>query len=531
MQFLRLVLVATACLLGFADAGLEDPPDQIADIGLVHAVVPVTMRGITGRFWWSPIRSLPFQPGFRLGNPPFQRASSAFDVTTGGRGDFYTRESNTPPEVFASACVLLFLSIQGVALPLWGAISREGKMLGFLHSPLNRGVPCGRLVCGNAGIEAMSPMAGLAFDSVRKSVAKSVVLFRRVLVLLAFAGHHALAIRETQFLLDVNDDSFLCLDDFRRSEMTDSEFRFAMILYVQSLAASAFEPIFLRSLRTLWNGRFHNCLVDECRFAAALGRISPLCTGVLVRNSNKNMQFGLSRQFSEEAFVSPTTNRIFANEENDSNDFEESSLRMIRDCMDGDWSEFTPPEFGEAEIPEMRSFIHLNDSMNVIRDTTDVSNAIQNSNMAIMTLFGGALRPVFGVFVEKTRHETGTRKSDFCRFFADLDSCAFDRIEGRQAVSEIEDQSTIEKKVADLTPLIEIVREPHGAEPVKSVFNVVEAAQSAFASRNHNRVQKMTSTDNRESFTVLTRSQIRWIRDNSRGAAKAKAAPPTLGPA
>ena len=82
-----------------------------------------------------------------------------------------------------------------------------------------------------------------------------------------------------------------------------------------------------------------------------------------------------------------------------------------------------------------------------------------------------------------------------------------------------------------MTPLIEIVREPHGAEPVKSVFNIVEAAQSAFASRNQNRVQKMTSTDSREAFTVLTRSQIRWIRDNSRGAAKAKAAPPTFGPA
>ena len=336
MQFSRLVLVTMACLLVFADAGLEDPPDQVADLGLVHAVIPVTMRGITGRFWWSPIRSLPFQPGFRVGNPPFQKSSSIFDVTTGGRGDFYTRDSNTPPEILASACVLLFMSIQGVALPLWGGISREGKMVGFLHSPLNRGVPCSRLVCGNAGIEAMSPMAGLAFNSVRNSVAKSVVLFRRVLLLLAFAGYHALMIRELRFVLDVNDDSFSHLDDLRRADMTDSEFRFAMILYVQGMAASAFDSIFLRSLRTLWTGRFQNCLFNECRFAAAISRIAPLCTGVLVRNEGKNMQFGLSRQFSEEAFVSPTTNRVFAADENDAIDFEESSLRVIRDCVDGD---------------------------------------------------------------------------------------------------------------------------------------------------------------------------------------------------
>ena len=531
MQFSRLVLVTMACLLVFADAGLEDPPDQVADLGLVHAVIPVTMRGITGRFWWSPIRSLPFQPGFRVGNPPFQKSSSIFDVTTGGRGDFYTRDSNTPPEILASACVLLFMSIQGVALPLWGGISREGKMVGFLHSPLNRGVPCSRLVCGNAGIEAMSPMAGLAFNSVRNSVAKSVVLFRRVLLLLAFAGYHALMIRELRFVLDVNDDSFSHLDDLRRADMTDSEFRFAMILYVQGMAASAFDSIFLRSLRTLWTGRFQNCLFNECRFAAAISRIAPLCTGVLVRNEGKNMQFGLSRQFSEEAFVSPTTNRVFAADENDAIDFEESSLRVIRDCVDGDWSGFTPPEFGDTEIPEMKSFIRLDDSMNVIRNASEAANEIQDSNMAMMVLFGGAFRPVFGVFVEKTRHETGTRKSDFCRFFKDLDSCAFDRLEGQQTVGEIEDQTTIEKKIADLTPLIEIVREPHGSEPVKSIFNVISASQAAFVNRNQFRVHKMTATDPRDSFIISTRAQIRWARDNSRGSAKAKASPPTLGPA
>ena len=525
MQFLRVALVAMA-VIGVSEAGLEDQPDPIQDLGLIHAVVPITMRGITGRFWWSPIRVLPFEPGFRVGNPPFQKVSSIFDITTGGKGDFYSRESNTPPEVIASACVLLLLSIQGLALPLYGGISRDGKMIGFVNSPLNRGLASARLVCGNAGVESMSPLAAQAFDSVREAVAKSVIQTRKILLLLAFAGYHALMIREFQVVLDVNDESWSQIEDLRRPDMSDVQFRFSLIIYVQQLATSTFDSVFLRALRTMWAGRVHNFLQDEHRFAAAVSRIAPLCTGVLFRNLNKNMQFGLSRQFAEEAFVDPTTNRIFASSESDANDFEESSLRLIRDCMAGDWSEFKPPTLADTDLPEMRAFIHLDDSMNVMEDTTAVANTIQDSNRALLFLFGGALRPFVGVFVERTRRETGSRKSDFCRFFSEMDSVAFDRLEGRQATSEIEDQSTLEKKIVDVAPLVEIVRKCTDSEALNSVFDIISGSQSAFTSRNLSRVEKMTATDNRDGFATLTRSQIRWIRDNSRGSAKAKAAPP-----
>jgi len=416
--------------------------------------------------------------------------------------------------------------MQGLALPIYGFVSRDGRMIGFVHGPLNHGAAESRTVVGNAGIECMASLASTAFDSAKQVIAKSIVMTRRILFLLAFAGYHAILIRELGITMDVSDDSFQFVDDVRRFDMSGAEFRFTMVLYIQRLAASRFDVVFLRALRTMWNARFHNYLVDDFRFAAAVGRMAPLTTGVLFQNNNRNRQFGLSRQFTEEAFVSPTVNSIFSISESEAHNYEDSALRVIRDCVDGDWSEFEPQLPVEGQIPELRAFVHVNDSFNIVEDTTDIARANQNSNLALLVFFGGALRPFTATFIEKHRHEEGIRRSDFMGFFAALDSCAIDRLEGRQAVAEVEGQDAIQQKVADIEPLIQLAKRPHGAEPIQAIYDVAKATQTAFASRNRARIERMTAVDHRESFTTLTRQSVRWIRENSRPAAKAKASPP-----
>ena len=221
--------------------------------------------------------------------------------------------------------------------------------------------------------------------------------------------------------------------------------------------------------------------------------------------------------------MDPTTNRILSETEESAVDYEDAALRLIRETVDGEWSQFCPPSAAAANIPEYQSLIHLNEDVNVIQDTTPAAVARQDSLIALLFILGGSIRPFMGIFVEQTRRQVGIRKTGFMRFFAELDSVAFDRLEGRQNEAVIEDSSSIQRRVVELHPLISLILSPTGAEHFSTIFEICESMQSAFSARNRSRVERMSAVDSRDSYTTLTRSQLRWA---NRPVAKAKAAPP-----
>jgi len=282
MKVIFTILFAMACSAFVASAVDPEPENPIRQMGMIHGVLPVTLRGITARFWWSPFRALPVTPGFRTSMPPFNMQSGLLDVATGGSGDFYTREFDTPPDLVRTAQVFLFLCLQGLAFPIYACLSRDGRVIGFVDSPLNYGPAGSRVVVGNAGIEIYSPLAAVVFEAPRFVVAKSVLMTRRIMTLLAFVGNHALFKRENAFYqVDESDNSFTSVADLKRGDIPEMQFRFQLVVFIHKLADSAFETGFLVRLRTLWNGRFTNFLDNDLRFAAALSRIAPLLTGVL----------------------------------------------------------------------------------------------------------------------------------------------------------------------------------------------------------------------------------------------------------